>query len=445
MTDDHRSHMELAVAEARKSVSEDEDPRPLVGVVVVKDGKLVGSAHRGETAPGDHAEFAALEKKYGKHSLVGATVYTTLEPCTTRNHPKVPCAHRLIEHRVSKVVIGMLDPNPNILGRGVLYLREAKIEVEFFPHDLMMEVEAMNREFRRAYRSSFAPVISDDLITHLQKRSIDEWYVELNKLYWNRNFQRDATAMLAHLVEVMGNLSVLVSKKQIKGAPVHKIIAKAIAWWFALCGKVGVKNVADLLWGKFPAVCPYCQQSPHAPDECAERKAASKGPVWSQLEGLTRDHADRRPRTLAEWQRMFGAIYPASSTDDVSKTFAKLMEEMGELAEAVRVFPAAPGYFLSEAADVFAWLMKISNLDDAGAAIPRKVRGDRLQEALARGYPGRCLDCSAAVCTCPPILATTVGRIAHEVPGERGSFAATGAFMTAEKASEMFGPEQKAP
>lgn len=53
-------------------------------------------------------------------------------------------------------------------------------------------------------------------------------------------------------MEVIGSLSVLVSKKADYGPALHTYMAKAIAWWFALCGKVGVKSVSRMLWGKFP-------------------------------------------------------------------------------------------------------------------------------------------------------------------------------------------------
>lgn len=151
--EDHR-FARLAIEEARKSLPENDGrSHPMVGAVVVKGGNVLATAHRGE-AKGNHAEYIALEKRLPDSTVVGATVYTTLEPCTTRNHPKIPCVERLIERKVARVVIGMLDPDPRITGRGQRRLRDANIITDLFPHDLMAEVEELNREFTRQIESA---------------------------------------------------------------------------------------------------------------------------------------------------------------------------------------------------------------------------------------------------------------------------------------------------
>jgi len=142
----------LAVEEARKSISED-DGKPMVGAVVARDGKLIAAAHRGEI-PNNHAEYIALELKLPEAVLAGASVYTTLEPCSKRNPPKIPCAERVAQRKVGRVFIGMLDPNPDIQGHGVRLLRDANIEVQFFPHELMKEIEELNRNFTRKFRDA---------------------------------------------------------------------------------------------------------------------------------------------------------------------------------------------------------------------------------------------------------------------------------------------------
>jgi pyrimidine deaminase RibD-like protein len=150
---DDRVFERLAIDEARKSVPEDERIHPRVGVVVVKDGRVLATAHRGEI-PQCHGEYIALERKLPEVPLPGATVYTTLEPCTSRNHPKVPCAIRLTERKVARVVIGMLDPDIRIRGSGMWTLRQAGIAIELFPHDLMTEIEELNRDFIRERESA---------------------------------------------------------------------------------------------------------------------------------------------------------------------------------------------------------------------------------------------------------------------------------------------------
>jgi len=144
-----RCWMERAVQQARLSRVEDGRISPKVGAVVVSEkGECLGDAHRGEDDKHkDHAEFYLLEKKLKTATLANATVYTTLEPCFKRGEDKIPCAERLTGRRVARVVIGMLDPDPTVHGKGQMHLLKVGIHVHNFDPDLTNQILEMNREF----------------------------------------------------------------------------------------------------------------------------------------------------------------------------------------------------------------------------------------------------------------------------------------------------------
>ena len=440
MSSNDRDFIRQAIEASKKCVSEPGKMSPMVGAVVTKDGQILAVAYRGQKEAGDHAEFTALEKMLqDDETIAGATVYTTLEPCTTRNRPKEPCAKRLIERKVSRVVIGMLDPNPSICGKGVRLLRDHNVQTDLFPPDLAAEVEDLNRKFRHHIESQVAQrEVDADFVARYRSRDIDEWYKAANYIYADRNFYRDPLSIFAHLVEVIGGLSQLASGKKKPGSAPESFLPKAIAWWFALCGKLGVTKVSDLLWLKFPGICPYCQREEHDSAICARVKRENPNPSWEELHKQGRNR--KRPSRLGDWQRMFRGIYKPHHKPDFEATFARLTEELGELAEAVRVFPTAPGYVLSEAADVFAWLMNIQNNIDFRDERLEEEYGRSLEEQFCRAYPDYCLDCSNQRCVCPPILENTIGRIAHELPLDSGLFDLGGIFMTPDKARQVFKP-----
>ena len=101
-------------------------PNPLVGAVVVRDGKIVAQGwHRRAGTP--HAEIHALNM--AGELARGATLYVTLEPCSHFGRTP-PCALAIVDAGIKKVVAAMSDPNPKVAGRGFEILRSAGIEVE---------------------------------------------------------------------------------------------------------------------------------------------------------------------------------------------------------------------------------------------------------------------------------------------------------------------------
>ena len=102
------------------------NPNPMVGAVLVKDGRIIGEGWHARC--GDlHAERAAL--KSCKESPRGATLFVTLEPCCHHGR-QPPCTDAILEAGIRRVVIGSRDPNPKVHGKGAALLRAAGVDVQ---------------------------------------------------------------------------------------------------------------------------------------------------------------------------------------------------------------------------------------------------------------------------------------------------------------------------
>ena len=119
-------------------------PNPVVGAVLVKDGLVVGEGWH-EQAGGAHAEVAALTAA-GERAR-GATLYSTLEPCSHYGRTP-PCVDAIAAAGVVRVVAGAIDPNPSVAGRGLERLRAAGIAVELADGELAFRCRAQNEAFR---------------------------------------------------------------------------------------------------------------------------------------------------------------------------------------------------------------------------------------------------------------------------------------------------------
>lgn len=123
MTTDEK-WMELACQEAQKAEGLT-SPNPIVGAVAVKNGQLLSSGYHKKAGTG-HAEVNCLKENI---DYTGATLYVTLEPCSSHGRTP-PCTEKVISSGITKVVIGTLDPNPDHAGNAINILEKENIKVK---------------------------------------------------------------------------------------------------------------------------------------------------------------------------------------------------------------------------------------------------------------------------------------------------------------------------
>lgn len=119
------------------------NPNPLVGAVIVKDGRVISRGYHAVYG-GLHAERAAFANLMDKEAARGADMYVTLEPCCHYGK-QPPCTEAVVEHGIARVFVGSFDPNPMVAGKGLSYLKDHGVEV--YEHVLEKECDALNDIF----------------------------------------------------------------------------------------------------------------------------------------------------------------------------------------------------------------------------------------------------------------------------------------------------------
>ena len=122
---DDRDFMKMALDLAQKGRGYT-SPNPLVGAVIVKDGQVVGTGYH-QTAGGDHAEVHAIHNAGA--DARGATLYVTLEPCNHTGRTP-PCTEKILAAGIKRVIVAIKDPNPDVQGGGINYLKQQGITVD---------------------------------------------------------------------------------------------------------------------------------------------------------------------------------------------------------------------------------------------------------------------------------------------------------------------------
>lgn len=123
-------YMQMAVTAAKKAEWRTwQNPR--VGAVIVKDDQVLAVGYHHEFGD-NHAEIDAYNQIADPSEVIGATIYVTLEPCAHQGK-RPSCAKQMLKWGLARVVIGQIDPNPLVSGKGITYLREGGVQVDIWP------------------------------------------------------------------------------------------------------------------------------------------------------------------------------------------------------------------------------------------------------------------------------------------------------------------------
>lgn len=178
-------------------------PNPNVGCVIVRDGEIVGEGYH-LRAGEPHAEVHALRMAGAKAK--GATAYVTLEPCSHQGRTP-PCANALVVAGLSRVVVAMQDPNPEVAGRGIYFLKQAGVNVS---HGVMhSEAEAINLGFLKRMRTGF-PYVQLKMAASLDGRTAmasgeSQWITSQAARRDVQRFRAESSAILSTSATVLAD------------------------------------------------------------------------------------------------------------------------------------------------------------------------------------------------------------------------------------------------
>src|SRR6185437_12356723 len=134
---------------------------------------------------------------------------------------------------------------------------------------------------------------------------LDDLYKLIAHIYSEQNAHRPASATFAHFAEVCGMLSVHDRQKKREDVTIEDALCKAFGWYFPLLAKFKVSSVEELIYRKYPNVCPYCRLKPHNDIKCKNVRGTAKTVDHDALRKLYAQNESYRPKGIDEWQEMF--------------------------------------------------------------------------------------------------------------------------------------------
>lgn len=238
-----------------------------------------------------------------------------------------------------------------------------------------------------------------------RKQPLNDWSAMLHEVFWrSQNYSRSSYEIHSHLSEICGLIGRSLLRRKDATATLD-FLAKAFGWAIALVHRVEGEGapVQEFLLRKFPECCTYCLQ---APCICHEME---RQPAIQQEELDRRFHRlPKRSRRMNEFQDMFRSIYEGSWETLANKQgvygmraflFARLVEELAELHEALRFHHLYETNFRNEIADFFAWwfaLVSTMHVEE------RQSKMLLAEDVVWSEYPGFCRHCNSVPCRCRP-------------------------------------------
>jgi diaminohydroxyphosphoribosylaminopyrimidine deaminase/5-amino-6-(5-phosphoribosylamino)uracil reductase len=199
------------------------NPNPMVGAVIVKDDQSIGEGYH-EKYGEAHAEVNAFNNCIVNPE--GATMYVTLEPCAHHGNTP-PCADKIVEKKIKKVVIGLVDPNPLVNHKGIEILKNAGIQV--ITGILSEEIKEMNEIFYHFIQKKTPYVIMKTAMSLdgkiATKNGDSKWISNEKARYFGHELRHEVSGILVGINTVLADDPSLTTRlKDKKGKDPHRVI-----------------------------------------------------------------------------------------------------------------------------------------------------------------------------------------------------------------------------